>query len=627
MSNKRKSIWTAEERNLLKKYVDQWSSGGLSDRAKLLANVVCPDFFRLHPHANRTKRDEYKQSIKKWLSSTARRKSTRTRLTGRIRPSLKQVLAHERKDQVEAAVQKLSGHVPGDPLYLGEFQSGLKQVLLGLTDEEMDELEAKQRQWESRGYPREVQQRTSRRLGEYTQHVDHVRWIQMGAGVISWTFHLAPRDKFAYSFHNNIQLPPHLELESFQERHSDAFAVLDEAWVEYSEYVLDALCRDKGPAHIPKRVRGKVPLLQQSPDGYPLLPDIDKDEVANTAKGIQGLLREFLRQNYVLATGKETATVPYKSIAACCSLWIDSEYLPVDATLQDPSNMKKDDVRKLLKFWSHCRWTLDICSVSRGKGKKCPAGERGRGNGKGKGKEKGNTTGKKGKATAETAGEDSWLDPSLRETSPTSEEEDERPDASRDSSDDSSGPAPAENHVEAPPVVASQPAISCAPCPDAAGPTSEIHIQLSPSALPQAVISATTVVPPSMLKSLTNFSAVPVHGPADDPTGFHVLNVQPAPGSRTRPAPRRITNPKPIDDIDKMFTLTGRRRRDHFPATEDEPAIKKHRTTKSLSGQNTSTGVVVPADTAPGQDVRRDDCVTHAPTVRPRKSARLQNRT
>ena len=73
--------------------------------------------------------------------------------------SVWQVIFREKADEIRRLVQKRVGIAPGHRKYLGYFQRAVTEIIDGMSDNEMEDMEAKRKEWEQEAYLADVQQR------------------------------------------------------------------------------------------------------------------------------------------------------------------------------------------------------------------------------------------------------------------------------------------------------------------------------------------------------------------------------------------------------------------------------------------------------------------------------------
>jgi len=69
------------------------------------------------------------------------------------------VAAHVFADDVKAKVEELSNAESGTAAFLSKYQQGLQEIVDGLDDTELRELEEQRVQWEREKFPEDVQRR------------------------------------------------------------------------------------------------------------------------------------------------------------------------------------------------------------------------------------------------------------------------------------------------------------------------------------------------------------------------------------------------------------------------------------------------------------------------------------
>ena len=91
-------------------------------------------------------------------------------------------------------------------------------------------------------------------------------------------------------------------------------------------------------------------ILQQSPKGYPIIPDPIPSEGWKKTHW-ENLFSDFIRQQYHLALGGKNHRVPYKRIAEKQIDFIEPKYLPQKTILKSPRNTTIDKIKLILEFF------------------------------------------------------------------------------------------------------------------------------------------------------------------------------------------------------------------------------------------------------------------------------------
>ena len=121
-----------------------------------------------------------------------------------------------------------------------------------------------------------------------------------------------------------------------------------------------------GTGHVNENNNESVPKITMSAEGYPILSGLPCAGTL-TKRQLEGVLRTYLSQNYCehnsmtinascltcakdLASGRKTRQVPYLAIANNNSAFLSAEYRPDGLKLNDPRNMHKADVERLLQL-------------------------------------------------------------------------------------------------------------------------------------------------------------------------------------------------------------------------------------------------------------------------------------
>lgn len=94
--------------------------------------------------------------MKLWIYNNGRKRQEK-KLSQARKYTFRHVVAHERKDDVEEAVRRLSGSTPGTTEYFKKYQSGLKELCDALSKEDILKYKEMAKEWTGRCPPKEIQ--------------------------------------------------------------------------------------------------------------------------------------------------------------------------------------------------------------------------------------------------------------------------------------------------------------------------------------------------------------------------------------------------------------------------------------------------------------------------------------
>ena len=101
--------------------------------------------------------------------------------------------------------------------------------------------------------------------------------------------------------HDNVGAVTDREIDSFEERHPDAYATFALAMKEYSKYVNEEAAQDGEAAAAPSAAARRKPriTLEHSPLGFPIIPHPQATpEEEDGAEYQKRVLRSFLTEHY-----------------------------------------------------------------------------------------------------------------------------------------------------------------------------------------------------------------------------------------------------------------------------------------------------------------------------------------
>jgi len=97
--------------------------------------------------------------VKAWFQNCARRKGIKERFQLGRKFSVCRVVFREKADEIWRLVQEWAGVAPGHREYLGYFQRAVTEIMDEMSDNELEDMEVKRKEWEQEAYPADVQHR------------------------------------------------------------------------------------------------------------------------------------------------------------------------------------------------------------------------------------------------------------------------------------------------------------------------------------------------------------------------------------------------------------------------------------------------------------------------------------
>ena len=166
----------------------------------------------------------------------------------------------------------------------------------------------------------------------------------------------------------NDELGEH-DVLTFEQKYPKELAAFVNKYFEYGNYVIgteNGETLDGG--YVRKGKKKNKPEVLDQKEGYPIFKGSYEDDSLTKKKA---LVRAFLNKNYgryfklvnpmaveannslpsALASGRETASAPFKALDRTHLKWANAKYWPTDVVVTDPSRMNTPEIDKLLIFW------------------------------------------------------------------------------------------------------------------------------------------------------------------------------------------------------------------------------------------------------------------------------------
>ncbi|KAF8162562.1 hypothetical protein B0H34DRAFT_794366 [Crassisporium funariophilum] len=337
------------------------------DRLEMLANKILPRLTPLNTHLTKDAWRVRKSQVKRWFQNTFRRPSALARLSMTRKASLKQVACHVYKQEIAAiASRKANSAKPGSQQYMPIFQAAVNEFMETLDDEALVALEQERANRIIEGQPVDVKRKTVERLGHtYLEKSAHMQYNEMGRRLLFWDFHENRAGVRLFSFFDfNEDIGP-VKVLPFIKKFPQAVEHFKDYWYQYMQYCYQVESGEEAPAG---QARSAYRLMDLDRDlkGFPMLPPVGEKESLTDMKA---MIRSFVTAHYRFASGRQHDRVPWKQIKEHTGDFIDDEYLPsqpiIDATvapIEDPSDMKKEQVYRLVEHW---RRPVPACDLFR----------------------------------------------------------------------------------------------------------------------------------------------------------------------------------------------------------------------------------------------------------------------
>ena len=259
----------------------------------------------------------------------------------------------------------------------------------GLDEKQASELDRERAKWIDESFPVEVQRKKADKTGNiFLKNSAESQYKEMGMRSVVWEFHenqvgqklfqVLSLPKFLakiyltnFSSHDFNDSIGKIKVQSFVEKFPEAVSDFKQAWVEYMQYCYQVESGEVGSGEVEPVASRNRPTalceLDRDPKGYPLVPE----EVGNLAN-MKNIVRSFVtihyrrfmlfsfcRANFLetgFASGRKNDRVPWKQIKDHTDTFIEQRYLPDQAMdgiaqIEDPSDMKKEQITQLLDHW------------------------------------------------------------------------------------------------------------------------------------------------------------------------------------------------------------------------------------------------------------------------------------
>ncbi|PPQ96299.1 hypothetical protein CVT26_005635 [Gymnopilus dilepis] len=372
------SKWTEAEKAVLDPYKARFREATKEERKDLLEKEILHQFLKLHPNVQGAERQLLKRKVKEWYSNNCRRGLRPSKYALLPPATFTKVLLYEKKDEIEAVARETTDLKPGDPAYMSHYRAARMQVTNELGEDGRREIEQKQVEWNTKGWPPEKQQREAEKHGhQYSKHMDELRYKRLGMRQLTIVWYKNRKGELGVEFIDNnptIGPKPVLPFEKkFPKEVKDIFGAV---W-EYAKYILvEEGVEDPGdntPLHVVGVGRRPLPTCLKSSNGFPILPPVTEEE--RKLQFRKDLLRSFLTEYYVIVTARPKCAVPWQDIQEDPESWYESKYWPAGVPFRDPSKLKEHEVDTVLTFFRE-RAVLEANDLFRWK--KVANGARGR---------------------------------------------------------------------------------------------------------------------------------------------------------------------------------------------------------------------------------------------------------
>ncbi|KAF8810596.1 hypothetical protein BYT27DRAFT_7240674 [Phlegmacium glaucopus] len=261
-----------------------------------------------------------KSQINCWFENHCHKSSIATRLSLTRNISLRQVVCHIYKAEIQTiAAKRADGAKPGSQRYIQGFQGAVNEFMEQLEPEKLMELEQVRVEWRTRGQPSEVQRKTVERNGH--------SFLE------------------SHDFNENLGK---VKVQPFEVKFPEAVKQFEGYWVQYMRYCYHVELGEEVDLVAQSRATTILIPLNRDVKGFPLVPP---PQEGDTLVYMKQIIRSFITMHYRFASGHEHDRVPWKRIKENMADFIDPKYLPENTVIDDPSDMKKEHIMQLLNHW------------------------------------------------------------------------------------------------------------------------------------------------------------------------------------------------------------------------------------------------------------------------------------
>ncbi|KAF8802878.1 hypothetical protein BYT27DRAFT_7035360, partial [Phlegmacium glaucopus] len=173
-----------------------------------------------------------------WFENHCRKSSIATRLSLTRNISLRQVVCHIYKAEIQTiAAKRADGAKPGSQQYIQGFQGAVTEFMEGLEPDKILELEQVRVEWRTKGQPSEVQRKTVERNGHnFLERLAGVQYREMGMQSIVWEFHETRAGMKVFRLHDFNENLGKVKVQPFEVKFPEAVKQFEGSWVQYMRY-------------------------------------------------------------------------------------------------------------------------------------------------------------------------------------------------------------------------------------------------------------------------------------------------------------------------------------------------------------------------------------------------------
>ncbi|KAH9481975.1 hypothetical protein JR316_0006505 [Psilocybe cubensis] len=172
-----------------------------------------------------------------------------------------------------------------------------------------------------------------------------VHWAEMGLMNITFVARLNESGQLSVRVHDQVASTLGVVSTLFEDQKPDEVTQMKRMVATYVRGLLNA--RDRIRNGTRNENTTEISILDQDPDGFPLLPS-NFDASKYNKEQLEELYRMYMGQNYFLATNGRSKHAPFNALHEYQSTFISPEYLPPKVRLNAPRSVSLDDLRRIM---------------------------------------------------------------------------------------------------------------------------------------------------------------------------------------------------------------------------------------------------------------------------------------
>ncbi|KAH9484635.1 hypothetical protein JR316_0004117 [Psilocybe cubensis] len=353
-SNKNTSKYTPAERALIDVFKAEYLATLTPSLRTTLLTTKVYSAFASHwdAHGKKYNPDHERAELCKWARNLWRK----PQVEGAVKPqssviNIKKsdVVSRYRKDEVEKEIDTILGPVDARDRQkrFNVRATAIKNIIARLSPEELAKLEDQVAKIAEEGHPVEVRRQLAEKNFEKRLNDSATaNWRELGMLSITFATYEDSSGRLHVEVHDQIaellNLKDVADVKAFEEIHAASARGMQRLVMEYVRDMLN-LSRGKKEASVPG-----ANIFTTGQHGFPVIgPTYDRDKLDKD--DAERLYRKYLSKHYELASNGRTDQVPWGDIVDNVSIFIAPEYLPADEyEFTDPHNTKIKHIKSFL---------------------------------------------------------------------------------------------------------------------------------------------------------------------------------------------------------------------------------------------------------------------------------------